>query len=128
MSYSQEIYDATRSRIGPIDSSTVERAARECFDISYAKAMLQDEIARTAMQMQRPSVLFRLEPFVDGNMYCVLLGENLQEGVAGFGETVDAAMRDFDVNYYRMKAPTTAQSDRSPKGRDYRLGSRERGG
>lgn len=105
MSYSQEVYDATRSRISPIDSSTVERVARECFDISYAKAMLQDEIARTAMEMQRPSVLFRLEPFVDGNMYCVLLGENLHEGVAGFGETVDAAMRDFDVNYYRMKAP-----------------------
>lgn len=109
MSYSQEIYDAARSRISPIDGQTIEQVARECFDISYAKAMLQDEIARVGMEMQRPSVLFRLEPFVDGNMYCVLLGENLHEGVGGFGETVDAAMRDFDVNYYSLKAPTPAK-------------------
>ncbi len=31
----------------------------------------------------------------DGNQYCFLLGENLQEGIAGFGDTVLEALRNF---------------------------------
>ena len=36
----------------------------------------------------------------DGNMFCYLYGENLQEGIAGFGETVAIAMNDFYKNFY----------------------------
>ena len=47
----------------------------------------------------RPSVLYQdsLKISRDGNMYCVLMGENLVEGVAGFGETLLDALYDFDV-------------------------------
>ncbi len=31
----------------------------------------------------------------DGNQYCYLYGENLQEGIAGFGSTVSEAVSDF---------------------------------
>jgi hypothetical protein len=35
----------------------------------------------------------------DGDMWCFLYGENLQEGVAGFGETPYKAALDFDRNF-----------------------------
>jgi hypothetical protein len=37
---------------------------------------------------------------IDGNMWCVLYGDNLQEGIAGFGDSVALAMEDFDVNWF----------------------------
>lgn len=40
-----------------------------------------------------------LIPFKDGNAWCILLGENLQEGVSGFGDTIIEAAMDFYRNY-----------------------------
>jgi hypothetical protein len=37
--------------------------------------------------------------FKDGNMWCFLYGENLQEGVAGFGETPYQAMFAFEKSF-----------------------------
>lgn len=63
--------------------------------IEYAKHL---DILR--QEMLRPSVLYQqsLQVSIDGDMYCVLMGQNLQEGVAGFGETLLKALHDFDVN------------------------------
>lgn len=33
---------------------------------------------------------------IDGDQWCVLCGKNLQDGVAGFGDSPAAAMHDFD--------------------------------
>lgn len=44
----------------------------------------------------RPFMLLRPRVFPDGNQWCALYGDNLQKGVAGFGETPDAASRAFD--------------------------------
>lgn len=33
--------------------------------------------------------------FIDGNKWCALLGEDLQEGLAGFGDTPSEALRDL---------------------------------
>jgi len=44
----------------------------------------------------RPCVVFKAKITLDGSKYCCLLGENLQEGVAGFGDTPQAACHDFD--------------------------------
>lgn len=44
----------------------------------------------------RPFMLLRPQMFLDGNQWCALYGENLQHGVAGFGDTPDAASKDFD--------------------------------
>lgn len=35
----------------------------------------------------------------DGNQWCYLLGENLQEGIAGFGDTPYKAAVDFSRAY-----------------------------
>ena len=34
-----------------------------------------------------------IEVTLDGNKWCALLGENLQEGLAGFGDTPSEALR-----------------------------------
>ena len=42
-----------------------------------------------------------LYPRKDGDMWCFLWGENLQDGVVGFGKTVARAAEDFEENCYR---------------------------
>jgi hypothetical protein len=51
------------------------------------------------------AVVLNLAPFPDGNMWCVLWGEDLQRGIAGFGATPIDAIRDFDVQMLNAKTP-----------------------
>ena len=37
---------------------------------------------------------------IDGNQYCVLYGDNLQEGIAGFGDTLYLAILNFNKNFH----------------------------
>ncbi len=37
----------------------------------------------------------------DGNQWCVLYGEDLQSGIAGFGESPLKAIRDFNASWYK---------------------------
>ena len=62
-----------------------------------------------AGEQMRPSVLYRPVLSADGTMWCALLGDNLQEGVAGFGETPDKAMRAFDEAFAKERTPTAAR-------------------
>lgn len=48
--------------------------------------------------------LFNLIPYKDGNMWCYLMGENLQEGIAGFGKTPYLAALDFNKSFYIQEA------------------------
>jgi hypothetical protein len=43
-----------------------------------------------------PHYLYKPKLSLDGNMWCALLGDNIQEGVCGFGETPEKAMAEFD--------------------------------
>ena len=60
-------------------------------------AAQEAQITETARRA--PSVLFRPRLSLDGNQWCALYGENLQEGVAGFGDSPEGAMADFDKNW-----------------------------
>jgi hypothetical protein len=100
----QAIYDAVRSKIGAASSDQViERAARDAFDMGHASALLQEQIGMVGNEMVRPSVLWRPALSMDGTMWCALYGENLVEGVAGFGETPEAAMRAFDDAWWKQR-------------------------
>jgi len=57
------------------------------------------ELNRACELAAAPSTHFRPRLFPDGNMWCALYGENLQEGLAGFGKTPEGAMADFDHNF-----------------------------
>jgi hypothetical protein len=52
-------------------------------------------------ELLRPSVKYQIALNIskDGDKYCVLLGQNLVEGVAGFGDTLHKAMNDFDTRF-----------------------------
>lgn len=94
----QAVYDATRSRIGGCDTGDAIRSAiREMFDISYARAAVQQEITIAAAEYGRPSAVFRPTLSIDGNQWCALYGADIQDGVAGFGDSPAAAMADFDL-------------------------------
>lgn len=54
---------------------------------------------QAASAQERPSVLWKPRLFRDGDQWCALLCENIQEGVVGFGSSPDAAMQAFDVSW-----------------------------
>ena len=103
----QAVYDATRSRISPCDGhSAIESVAREAFSgIGNLAPHAQQEIYAVSHEMQRPSVIYRPSISADGNMWRVLLGEDLQSGVVGFGETPAKAMAAFDTEFWKGQTP-----------------------
>ena len=65
----------------------------------YMHGNIQDILScelDAAVNRSRWAVVYGLAPFKDGNQWCVLLGENLQEGISGFGATPHAAICAFD--------------------------------
>lgn len=55
--------------------------------------------------MQRYSFMLRPRLSIDDNQWCALYGETLQDGVAGFGDSPDAAYDAFDKAWVE-KLPT----------------------
>lgn len=107
----QPIYDAVRSRIGSCDvRSVVEDAARSAFDTGMVWPLIQQEFCIAAGEIMRPSAVYRPVLNQDGSKWCALYGSDLVEGVAGFGDTPDAAMRDFDQNWLTQKTPTAIRA------------------
>jgi len=74
-----------------IDSNMAANAI--CHAADMAKASWQE----AAYEQMRPSVVFKPSLSQDGDMWCALFGDNLQGGVAGFGETPAKAMWAFDT-------------------------------
>lgn len=62
----------------------------------------------TATEQRRPSVLYRPALAPDGNQWCAMYGANLMEGIAGFGDTPELAMCDFDNQFRMAKVPRSA--------------------
>ena len=67
--------------------------------IIYEASMSSVAIQESASEHARPSAVFRPSISVDGNQWCALYGDNLQDGVAGFGDSPADAMADFDRNW-----------------------------
>jgi hypothetical protein len=101
----QAIYDAVRSKIsGGNIGDAVQSAIRDMNLSHYAeRAMMSAQEA--AWEQMRPSVVFKPKITKDGNQWCALLGDNLQEGVAGFGDTPNKACYAFDAAWNTPIAP-----------------------
>jgi hypothetical protein len=76
----------------------------------------QQTVDRTLMAMQEmehycaahpgsPAALRRPRLSIRGRTFVALLGPAIEEGIAGFGDTVQAALRAFDVQYSRSLRP-----------------------
>lgn len=63
-----------------------------------------DILTSTLIESQAMNLVALLKPKFtkDGNIYCFLYGDNLQEGIAGFGETPYAAALNFNHNWYNI--------------------------
>jgi len=46
-------------------------------------------------------IIFGAKLSIDGNQYCWLHGDNLQDGVAGFGKSPYLAALDFNRNFHK---------------------------
>lgn len=46
-------------------------------------------------QLGVSNILYQISIAKDGNSWCALMGQNLQDGISGFGETVQEALRDL---------------------------------
>lgn len=80
--------DTSRNEIG----SSIVRAVRDIF-------------AHIHRELTRPSVLYRPNLTHDGKQWRVLYGENLHDGITGFGDTPEEAMRAFDQAWANTKTP-----------------------
>lgn len=78
--------------------------------IAHEACMAKVAIQEAAGAYQRPSVLFRPSLSVDGSQWCALYGDNLQDGVAGFGDSPADAMWDFDRAWSAKLNPQQARS------------------
>lgn len=100
----QPIYDAVRSRLSNGDiGQAVEAVMREANVASYverAAITITEEAVRVADANAAPSAVYRPALSIDGNKWCALYGDNLQDGVAGFGDSPADAMWDFDRNWH----------------------------
>lgn len=64
--------------------------------ICHAAEMIRETIRQAVYEYERPATVHKPRLFVDGDHWCALYGENLQDGVAGFGHSPSAAMHAFD--------------------------------
>lgn len=70
-------------------------------DNSHNEQMIKQEKMNTEFMRQTFIAVSELKPTLakDGDQWCYLLGENLQSGIAGFGDTPYLAMVDFNKSF-----------------------------
>ena len=112
----QAIYDAVRSRINNGDiGQAVEAVMREANVAHYverAAITITEEAVSAARAHAAPSAMYRPALGIDGDQWCALYGANLQDGIAGFGDSPAEAMRDFD-RAWGAKLPTQQASSKA---------------
>jgi len=75
-------------------------------DISFHLDIIRQEFVNAALEQQRPAILMRPALSIDGNQWCALYGENIQDGLSGFGSSPYAALIDFDRQFFKEIAAT----------------------
>ena len=58
-----------------------------------------NQMYANALEGMRPAIQLRPRLSIDGNKWCAMYGDNLQDGVAGFGDSPDLAYWDFDKQW-----------------------------
>jgi hypothetical protein len=69
----------------------------------FNESMEHESRYRAAQIIEELAVFATLRPSIqkDGNMWCVLLGSNIKDGVVGFGKSPLEAIRDFNAAMYK---------------------------
>lgn len=75
---------------------------------AYIKQMHEaaaEQAFYAAQDSRRPSMMLRPRLSIDGDKWCALHGEDLQNGVAGFGDSPAEAYIDFDAQWTHKLDP-----------------------
>jgi len=75
--------------------------------------MAKESVREAAAEHARQSAVFKPSLSIDGNQWCALYGENLQDGVAGFGDSPAKAMLDFDRAWQKDLTPNVEAKPRA---------------
>lgn len=76
-----------------------------------------DNDYQASLERREPSYMYRPRLFIDGNQWCALYGENLQEGVSGFGDSPALAYADFDRAWHAKLPESKDMSQNNEPGR-----------
>jgi len=95
----QAIYDATSSKIRNGDvGSAIENAISQ-MGLGHYVQMAMSSVAESVAEHGRPCAVFKPTLTLDGNKWFALFGENIQEGVCGYGDSPAEAMYEFDKSW-----------------------------
>lgn len=64
--------------------------------ICHAADMVKESIQQAVRCYEEPSAIYKPKVFQEGNQWCALYGDNIQDGVCGFGDTPAGAINDFN--------------------------------
>jgi hypothetical protein len=65
---------------------------------NFINAMMN--IEQYSQMLIEYSVIYRPKIYKDGNMWCALYGENIQEGIAGFGKNPNEALCNYNKAWF----------------------------
>ena len=68
--------------------------------VAHAASLAGASIQEAASHYTLPHVTMRPIVFPDGDQWCALYGDNIQEGVCGFGDSPYAACSAFDKAWH----------------------------
>lgn len=96
---SERVIKAARSVLNNwLDGTDCPDVSGDFTELEYA---IREYDGEEKQKEQKPisveEVLARagLKPYKDGNQWCILAGDNIQEGICGFGDTIDEALYQF---------------------------------
>lgn len=84
-------------------------------DAYIARVAVCEAAAVICGAMTAPHVLYKPALLVDGTKWCALYGDNLHVGVAGFGDTPEEAMAEFDKAWKTSRTPAAMVAARKHK-------------
>jgi len=65
------------------------------FDTFYRLWNNEIEPRLNDIEMWSAITALGIKPYKDGNQWCFLYGDNIQEGICGFGDTIYQAAKEF---------------------------------
>lgn len=86
-----------------MSDTAIEWGVRQAFSLTATYA--QEAAANIGFEWTRPFVLLRPQIMLDGNQWCALYGANLQDGVAGFGDSPADAAEAFNKAWFAKTTP-----------------------
>lgn len=94
-----DLEEATAKANAALGEKKKEKQVDTCILTDSERKELVQKARNLCAEQMRPSTLYNPRVYPDGDMWCALYGVNIQEGVAGFGESPALAMEDFDANW-----------------------------